>query len=408
MIPPENSGFQTPKPKISEEGTMNKYLLSIPILITLLCITTTISYREYLRGVERPKQSIPIYTDMQKRYTEDIIHIEREPIELDNDTLVKSDKSEDTVSTTYKSQNKTVTADVEKSETNEKNEVRVSEDRLSYSIKQKEKTDYGKEVAEYAEKLCTHEPQYNYELGGRELSTEDEEGIDCAHFVGLVFRAKGYDVKEDSNDGNVRIIRESLSEYTVAERTDDKPIKLSEMEPGDIIIFFNQGHDSHTGIYIGDGKIAHAASEDMGVTITDMEYDEETGTAGYNGKQIECVIRRAVEEEKTEDTSKNVIQTNLNIDLENKYDDAELSVVVNGVETKLYIPSRALGVDDTDISQMINVGDKKVVIDVTKQDNKVILTTTSDKDTEITVEPKIRAVKKSIGVNLSPWTQESQ
>ena len=211
----------------------------------------------------------------------------------------------------------------------------------------------------------------------------------------------GYDVKEGINDGNVMILRTTLSEYIAEEYKDGSPVLLKDMKPGDIIIFFNQGHDSHTAIYLGGGKIAHAASEEMGVTVTDMEYDEETGNAGYNGKQIKCIIRRAVDEKEKEpepDDSNNIISTELEIESKES-SDIEISVEINGKDISIYKPDK-IGKDVyIDVTKRVNLGnDKGATLNVIRDNNKVYITTISDKDTAITVTPKISVVKKTISL----------
>lgn len=147
----------------------------------------------------------------------------------------------------------------------------------------------GQKVAKIARKHATHSPRYNYVLGGRSLSTSTG-GIDCAHFVGLVYGEYGMDITSNGADANVQAMRHKLGNYIVASH-DDGAIPLSKMQPGDIVIFFAGGHDSHVAIYIGDGKIAHAAAPGIGVLVTDMRYNEKTGIAGYNHKTVQCIIR---------------------------------------------------------------------------------------------------------------------
>jgi cell wall-associated NlpC family hydrolase len=49
-------------------------------------------------------------------------------------------------------------------------------------------------------------------------------------------------------------------------------------QPGDLVFFFNNGAD-HVGIYVGDGKMVHAANPRTGVTV-DSIYD------GYWGNKL--------------------------------------------------------------------------------------------------------------------------
>jgi cell wall-associated NlpC family hydrolase len=151
----------------------------------------------------------------------------------------------------------------------------------------------GDSIADHAEELATHEPQYRYQLGGRSLSTTAGSGIDCAHFVGRVYHDMGIDITSNGADANVGSLRTVLKDDIVKSYSPGNPISLSDMRRGDIIIFFSGGSDSHTAIYIGDGKIAHAADYRLNVCVTDMRYNESTGIAGYNGKTVQYIIRPA-------------------------------------------------------------------------------------------------------------------
>jgi cell wall-associated NlpC family hydrolase len=174
----------------------------------------------------------------------------------------------------------------------------------------KEKTEEGSEYAtgdmygDMAEDFATHSPRYNYVLGGRALSSKPGEGIDCAHFVGLVYKKCGTDLTSSGADQNVTTLKDKLKD-DIAESYEDGPIPLSKLKRGDIIIFYQNGAPSHTAIYLGDGVIAHAADEKRGVTITDMDYNESTGVAGYNGKTLQYAIRIP----KTKSTKHSVIRT---------------------------------------------------------------------------------------------------
>lgn len=186
-----------------------------------------------------------------------------------------------------------------------------SEEKTKESEKKiKEKTEEGSAYAtgdmygDLAEDYATHSPQYNYVLGGRKLSSKTGEGIDCAHFVGLVYKKCGTDLTSSGVDQNVTTLKDKLND-DIAESYEDGPIPLSKLKRGDILIFYQNGSPSHTAIYLGDGVIAHAADEKRGVTITDMDYNESTGIAGYNGKTLQYAIRIP----KTRSTKHSVVKT---------------------------------------------------------------------------------------------------
>lgn len=87
-----------------------------------------------------------------------------------------------------------------------------------------------------------------YVWGGNSLT----KGTDCSGFVHLVYAYFGYSVPRQSN----------------AFLTQGTAVSYSEAQPGDVICY--QGH---VAIYMGDGKIVHAANEKLGIT---------TGNATYN------------------------------------------------------------------------------------------------------------------------------
>ena len=166
--------------------------------------------------------------------------------------------------------------------------LRVSSVRPEYKIRGEECViSQGDEIAKLARELASHEPAYPYVLGGRSL----EEGIDCAHFIGYVYDQCGIDITSNGADANVRSLRTVLKDDIVLDYDESGPVDMSQAQPGDIIIFFNYGSDSHTAIYLGDDMIAHAMDEEYGVTLTTLHYDSETGRAGYNRKIIQYVIR---------------------------------------------------------------------------------------------------------------------
>ena len=52
-----------------------------------------------------------------------------------------------------------------------------------------------------------------------------------------------------------------------------KPVKSSEMRPGDLIFYANSGGTvNHVAMYIGNGQIVHAASKKSGIKISTWNY----------------------------------------------------------------------------------------------------------------------------------------
>jgi cell wall-associated NlpC family hydrolase len=50
-------------------------------------------------------------------------------------------------------------------------------------------------------------------------------------------------------------------------------LKESDLQPGDLIFYANSsGTVYHVAIYIGDGKVVHAANAKKGITISEYTY----------------------------------------------------------------------------------------------------------------------------------------
>jgi probable lipoprotein NlpC len=80
-----------------------------------------------------------------------------------------------------------------------------------------------------------------YLLGGI-----DKKGFDCS---GLVYRVY-YEAL------GTALPRTALAQYTFRE-----PIDVSKLQPGDLLFFNTAGSISHVGIYEGEGRFVHAASD---------------------------------------------------------------------------------------------------------------------------------------------------
>lgn len=89
------------------------------------------------------------------------------------------------------------------------------------------------------------------------LGGNSRRGMDCSAFVRRVFT--------DAFD--IRLPRTTESQVTRGRR-----ISRDDLQPGDLV-FFRPAKTRHVGIYLNDGKFAHASSSE-GVTISslDLEY----------------------------------------------------------------------------------------------------------------------------------------
>lgn len=90
-----------------------------------------------------------------------------------------------------------------------------------------------------------------YRYGGSNIS-----GVDCSHFVNALY-AKIYGIKLEGNAATI---------YQHCHRLKD----IHKIKEGDLVFFKIHGkHISHVGIYLQNGKFAHATTK-LGVTISDM------------------------------------------------------------------------------------------------------------------------------------------
>ena len=88
-----------------------------------------------------------------------------------------------------------------------------------------------------------------YRFGG-----VDNEGIDCSAFTRTLYQ-EVYDM--------------SLPRSTYEQVELGRKITKDELQPGDLV-FFRTGRTRHNGVYVGDGKFAHASSS-VGVTISRLD-----------------------------------------------------------------------------------------------------------------------------------------
>nr|WP_319782199.1 NlpC/P60 family protein [Oceanisphaera sp. IT1-181] len=88
-----------------------------------------------------------------------------------------------------------------------------------------------------------------YRFGG-----VDDQGIDCSAFTRNVYQeAYGMELPRSTYE-QIELGRE---------------ISQQELQPGDLV-FFRTGRTQHNGVYVGDGKFAHASSS-VGVTISRLD-----------------------------------------------------------------------------------------------------------------------------------------
>ena len=107
----------------------------------------------------------------------------------------------------------------------------------------------GQEIANYALTFVG----YPYVYGGSSPS-----GFDCSGFTQYVYKQFGY----------------GLNRTASAQLQNGTPVSMSELQPGDLVLFKRSGTGSsaasHVGIYIGNGQFVHASTSKVGVIVSDL------------------------------------------------------------------------------------------------------------------------------------------
>lgn len=109
--------------------------------------------------------------------------------------------------------------------------------------------------AELRDEIVAYAMQFlgnRYVHGGRSLVT----GTDCSGFTSLIYAEFGYSIS-----------RTPAGQLSGAGRE----VAFSEIQPGDIICYGSK-KCSHVAMYIGDGKIIHAANSRKGVIISGTDF----------------------------------------------------------------------------------------------------------------------------------------
>lgn len=109
------------------------------------------------------------------------------------------------------------------------------------------------EIADYAVQFVGNP----YVWGGTSLT----KGADCSGFVQAIYKQFGYTIPRVSKD-----------QAKSAGYTDVKPT-LEQLLPGDLIFYTNSsGIVDHVAMYIGDGKVVHAANRKAGIIISSYNH----------------------------------------------------------------------------------------------------------------------------------------
>ena len=122
------------------------------------------------------------------------------------------------------------------------------------------KASLGQEIADYALQFVG----YPYVYGGSSPS-----GFDCSGFTSYVYRQFGY----------------SLNRSAANQLDNGTPVSMSELQPGDLVLFKKAGtgskRASHVGLYIGNNQFVHASTSTVGVIVSSLS--EAYYTTGFVG-----------------------------------------------------------------------------------------------------------------------------
>ena len=96
---------------------------------------------------------------------------------------------------------------------------------------------------------------YPYVYGG-----SSPKGFDCSGFTSYIYKQFGI----------------TLNRSASGQLDNGTPVAMSELQPGDLVLFKKAGtgskRASHVGIYIGNHQFIHASTYNVGVIINDLDY----------------------------------------------------------------------------------------------------------------------------------------
>ena len=121
----------------------------------------------------------------------------------------------------------------------------------------------GEEIAAYTKQFAG----CRYVYGGASPS-----GFDCSGLVYYVYGKFGYSIPHGAT-----------SQYNAL----SKYVEKSDLQPGDLVFFSNNGFASitHVGMYLGNNKFIHASGTNVGVIISDLSSDYYTSVY-YGAKRV--------------------------------------------------------------------------------------------------------------------------
>lgn len=135
----------------------------------------------------------------------------------------------------------------------------------------------GEKIVSYAKKFLGNP----YVYGGNNLKT----GVDCSGFTQQVLAYFGIYIRRTADEQRVG----GKGSYTITNygnvklTNGTKITKTSLMKPGDLIFYGTKkpAYAGHVAIYIGGGKIIHAATEDTGIIVSKYNYQPPIAVRRY-------------------------------------------------------------------------------------------------------------------------------
>lgn len=103
----------------------------------------------------------------------------------------------------------------------------------------------GQQIANYAQKYLG----YPYVYGG-----SGPYSFDCSGFTQYIYKQFGYSIYRTAD----------------VQMNNGYSVSMDNLQPGDLVFFYNGGGVGHVGIYIGGGSFIHAANSNSGVIITSL------------------------------------------------------------------------------------------------------------------------------------------
>ena len=118
----------------------------------------------------------------------------------------------------------------------------------------------GATIAAYAQQFVGNP----YVYGGTDLT----KGADCSGFCYTVFGNHGIQLLRVADDQ----MKGPSAAYQQQGYKKGTVISDANLLPGDLVFYGSSSYASHVAIYIGNGKIVHAANSRLGIIISDLDY----------------------------------------------------------------------------------------------------------------------------------------